>query len=206
VSVGYVAAGAAVKAKREQGFTLKEIFRHRLMRFSRFQSLLETATLDELNVTSFRSRVHLGVAGPNWLIAGEAACMMDPITANGVTAALRHAEESCGLILKYRKRNKLSLRARVSYGRRVAQLAGFFNSGVENLVYQPQVRNRLGMGGSAGAYISPAWGVNVLYARFKPNGLFSTMLLMFLTEFSRACQWILYRCCKSLSQSSVKAS
>jgi flavin-dependent dehydrogenase len=206
VSVGYVAAGAAVKAKREQGFTLKEIFRHRLMRFSRFQSLLETATLDELNVNSFRSRVHLGVAGPNWLIAGEAACMMDPITANGVTAALRHAEESCGLILKYRKRNKLSLRARVSYGRRVAQLAGFFNSGVENLVYQPQVRNRLGMGGSAGAYISPAWGVNVLYARFKPNGLFSTMLLMFLTEFSRACQWILYRCCKSLSQSSVKAS
>jgi menaquinone-9 beta-reductase len=206
VSVGYIAAGAAVKAKRDQGFTVKEIFRHKLMKFPRFESLLEMATLDDLNVTSFRSRVHLGVAGPNWLITGEAACMMDPITANGVTAALRHAEESSDLILKYRKRNKLSFRARISYGSRVAQLAGFFNSGVENLVYQPQVRNRLGMGGAAGTYISPAWGMNVLYARCKPNGLFSTMLLGFLMEFCRACQWILYRCCKLFSQSSVKVS
>jgi flavin-dependent dehydrogenase len=206
VSVGYIATGAAVKAKRDRGFTVKEIFRHKLTKFPRFESLLETATLDELNVTSFRSRVHLGVAGPNWLITGEAACMMDPITANGVTAALRQAEESCGLILKYRKRRKLSLRARISYSSRVAQLAGFFISGAENLVYQPQVRNRLGMGSSASTYISPAWGINALYAHCKPNGLFSTMLLGFLMEFSRACQWILYRCCKLFSQSSAKAS
>jgi flavin-dependent dehydrogenase len=206
VSVGYIATGAAVKAMREQGLSVKDIFRNRLTKFSRFESLLETATLDELNVTSFGSRVHRGVAGPNWLIAGEAACMMDPITANGVTAALRHAEESCGLILKYRKRGKLSLRARISYSSRIAQLAGFFNSGVENLVYQPQVRNRLGMGGSAGSYISPAWGMNVLYARLKPKRLFSTMLLGFLIECSRACQWILFQCCKLFSPSSVKAS
>jgi flavin-dependent dehydrogenase len=206
VSVGYIETGAAVKAKREQGYTVKDIFRNKLMKFPRFESLLETATLDELNVTSFRSRVHLGVAGPNWLIAGEAACMMDPITANGVTAAMRHAEESCNLILKYRKRGKLPLRARISYDSRVTQLAGFFNSGVENLVYQPQVRNRLGMGGAASTYISPAWGMNVFYARLKPEGLLSTMLFGFLTEFSRACQWILYRCCKLFSQTSVKAS
>jgi flavin-dependent dehydrogenase len=206
VSVGYVASGAAVKAQREQGLTVKEIFRQKLMKFPRFESILQTATLDDLNVTSFRSRVHLGAAGPNWLITGEAACMMDPITANGVTAALRHAEESSSLILKYRKRGKLPLRARISYSSRVAQLAGFFNSGVENLVYQPQVRNRLGMSGSAGTYISPAWGMNVLYARCKPNGLFLTMLLGILMEFSRACQWVLYRCCKLFSQSSVKVS
>jgi menaquinone-9 beta-reductase len=206
VSVGYIAAGAAVKSKREQGLTMKEIFRHQLMKFPRFESLLETATLDELSVTSFRSRVHRGVAGPNWLIVGEAACMMDPITANGVTAGLRHAEESSSLILKHGNRSRLPLSARISYGSRVAQLAGFFNSGVENLVYQPQVRNRLGMGASAGTYISPAWGMNVLYARFKPDGLFATMLLGFLMEFSRTCQWILYRCCKLFSNSSLKAS
>jgi menaquinone-9 beta-reductase len=205
-SVGYIATGSAVKAKREQGFTVNQIFRDRLMRFPRFESMLETATLEDLHVSSFRSRVHLGVAGPNWLITGEAACMMDPITANGVTAGLRHAEESSSLILKYCKRSKLPLRARISYGSRVVQLCGFFNSGVENLVYQPQVRNRLGMGGSAGTYISPAWGMNVLYARCKPEGLFSTMLLGFLMEFSRACQWILYRCCKLFSQFSVKAN
>jgi menaquinone-9 beta-reductase len=205
-SVGYIATGASVKAKRDQGFTAKEIFRQKLIKFPRFESLLETAALDDLNVTSFRSRVYLGVAGPNWLITGEAACMMDPITANGVTAALRHAEESSSLILKYRKRGKLPVRARISYSSRVAQLAGFFNIGVENLVYQPHVRNRLGMGRAAGTYITPAWVMNVLYARFKRHGLFSTMFLMFLTEFSRACQWILYRGCKLFSPSSAKAS
>ena len=126
---------------------------------------------------------------------------MDPITANGVTAALRHAEEACGLILKYGKRSKLPLGAGISYNSRIAQLADFFNSGVEDLVYQPQVRNRLGMGGAAGTSISPAWVVNAFYARSKPNGLFSTMLLGFLMEFPRACQWILYRCCKLFSPS-----
>jgi hypothetical protein len=48
--------------------------------------------------------------------------------------------------------------------------------------------------------------MNVLYARYKPEGLFSTMLLGFLMEFCRACQWILYRCCKLFSPSSVKVS
>jgi menaquinone-9 beta-reductase len=199
VSVGYIATAAAVKAAREQGFTVKEIFRRQLMKFPRFHSLLETASLDDVNVTSFRSRVHLGAAGPNWLIAGEAACMVDPITANGVTAALRHAQDSCELILKYRKRHKLPLRARISYSARVAQLACFFNSGVENLVYEPPVRAHLGMAVAAGAYISPAWVMNVLYARCKPEGLLSTVLFGSLLEFLRVCQWILYRCCKLFS-------
>ena len=206
VSVGYIATGAAVKAQRDQGLSVKEIFRQKLLRFPRFEALLETAALDDLNVTSFRSRVHLGVAGPNWLITGEAACMMDPITANGVTAALRHAEESSNLILKYRKRSELPLGARISYNSRVAQLARFFNSGVENLVYQPQARNRLGMGRAASAYISPAWLINALYARFKRHGLFSSMLLTILMELTRACQWILYWCCKLFSPNSASAN
>jgi menaquinone-9 beta-reductase len=199
VSVGYIATGAAVKARREQGLTVKDIFRQQLIKFPRLESLLAASTLDDVNVTSFRSRVHLGAAGPNWLIAGEAACMVDPITANGVTAALRHAQESSDLILKYRKRRKLPPRARISYSARVAQLACFFNSGVENLVYQPPVRTHLGMAAAAAAYISPAWGMNVLYARCQPEGLFSTILLGSLLGFLRACQWLLYRCCKLFS-------
>ena len=39
--------------------------------------------------------------------------MVDPITANGVTAALRHATEASGLILKYRKRGALPLLAQI---------------------------------------------------------------------------------------------
>jgi flavin-dependent dehydrogenase len=88
VSVGYIATGAAIKAKRERRFSVEDIFRQQLMKFPRFEPLLREAVLNPTNVTSFQSRVHKEVAGPNWLIAGEAAAMVDPITANGVTAAL----------------------------------------------------------------------------------------------------------------------
>ena len=97
-------------------------------------------------MTSFRCRVHMGVAGSNWLIAGEAASMVDPITSNGVTAALRQAAEASSLILKFRTRGRLPWAARVSYSSRVLQLAKFFNSGIEKIVYEPWVRNRMASG------------------------------------------------------------
>ena len=94
VSVGYVTTGLATKAKREQGLSVEEIFRQQLMKFPRFEALLREVPLNSPSVTSFRSRAYAGVAGTNWLITGEAASMVDPITANGVTAALRHASRS----------------------------------------------------------------------------------------------------------------
>src|SRR5262249_54430379 len=142
---GYISAGAAIKAKREQGLSVEEIFRQYLMRFPRFEALLEPGSVGEINVTSFRCRVHLGVAGPNWLIAGEAASMVDPITSNGVTAALRHAAEASELILKFRGRGQLPRRARLAYSSRILQMAKFFNGGIEKIVYEPPVRNRLGL-------------------------------------------------------------
>jgi flavin-dependent dehydrogenase len=200
VSVGYVTTGAAMKAQREKGLAVEEIFRQQLKKFPRFEPLLRSVPLDALNVTSFRSRVHIGVTGPNWLIVGEAASMVDPITANGVTAALRHAAEASHLILKHRKRGKLPLSARISYNSRVMQLARFFNSGIENVVYQPPIRNRIGLRHSGTVYISPAWGINLLYARMNPRGILSTYLFAVFLGFFRATEWIFYRLCKLTSQ------
>jgi menaquinone-9 beta-reductase len=200
VSIGYVTTGEAMKAKREKGLSVEEIFRQQLMKFPRFQSLLPSVTADALNVTSFRSRVHIGVTGPNWLIVGEAAAMVDPITANGVTAALRHAAEASHLILKHRKSGKLPLRSRVSYNNRVLQLAKFFNSGIENVVYQPPIRNRIGLRHSGTVYISPAWGMNVVYARMRPRGILSTFIFTAFLGFFRAIEWMFYQLCKLFSQ------
>jgi menaquinone-9 beta-reductase len=205
VSVGYVTSGEAMKAKRAQGLPVEDIFRQHLMRFPRFEQLLRAGATSAPNVTSFRSRVHTGVAGPNWLIAGEAASMVDPITANGVTAALRHAAESSGLILKHRKRGKLPLSARICYSSRVLQLARFFNSGIENVVYQPPVRNRIGLRHSGTIYISPAWTLNLVYARLKPTGILSTFFFGLILSFFRSGEWILYRLCKLWSQPAGRA-
>jgi flavin-dependent dehydrogenase len=199
VSVGYIATGAAVKARRDRGSSVEEIFRQQLLKFPRFEPLLREGVLNPTSVTSFRSRAQIGVAGPNWLIAGEAAAMVDPITSNGVTAALRHAAEASSLILKYRSRGTLPLRARASYSGRILQMAKFFNGGIEKIVYEPPVRSRIGLASSGTVYTSPAWSMNVVYARTKPRGVVATFLLGLLLGAFRASAWILYQLCKRLT-------
>jgi menaquinone-9 beta-reductase len=198
VSVGFVTTGAAIKAKREQGFSVDEIFREQLKKFPRFESLQAEGALGPCNVTSFRCRVYAGVAGPNWLIAGEAASMVDPITANGVTAALRQAAEASSLILKYFRRGELPARARRAYNARVLHLAKFFNGGIEKIVYEPTVRNRIGLLRAGMSYTSPAWSMNAVYARLKPVGLFSTYLFAGFLAIFRASAFLLHQVCMRL--------
>jgi menaquinone-9 beta-reductase len=205
VSVGFVTTGAAMKAFRERGLGVEDIFRQQLMKYPRFDALLQAGALGPCNVTAFRSRVYDGVAGPNWFVAGEAASMLDPITANGVTAALRHAAEASALILKYRYRGTLPLRARISYNRRILQMAKFFNIGIEKILYEPAVRNRLGARSSGTVYTTPAWSMNLVYARLKPTGILKTYLLGFGLGFWRACAWIFSECCKRLPASAESA-
>lgn len=205
VSVGYVTTGAATKNKRERGLSVEEIFRQQLIKFPRFEPLLQAGAQSALNVISYQCRVHAGVAGPNWLIAGEAASMVDPITANGVTAALRHAAEASELILRHRKRGALPLRARFLYSSRIAQMAKFFNGGIEKIVYEPSVRNRISVGSAGTVYTSPAWSMNAVYARLRPRGIFSTFFLNSLLGFFRASAWIFYHYCKRLTSATEVA-
>jgi hypothetical protein len=189
-----------MKAQRARGLSIDDILRQQLMKFPRFEPMLRSGALSDTNVTSFRCRIHLGVAGTNWLIAGEAASMVDPITANGVTAALRHAAEASSLILKFRRRGELPLRARICYSSRILQLAKFFNGGIEKIVYEPAVRNRIGLGTSGTVYTSPAWSMNVVYARLNPSGMLSTLLFNSLLAIFRASAWLLYQFCNRLRE------
>lgn len=193
VSVGVVTTGVLMKAKRDQGLIVDEVYEQELAKFPRFGPLLQAGAIGGMNVTSFKCRVYLRTAGPNWLICGEAASMVDPITSNGVTAALRHAAEASSLILKYRTKGKLPLRTRICYSSRVVQMAKFFNSGIEKIVYEPPVRNRIGLQKAGEVYTSPAWSMNVVYARLKPGGMFSTLLLNSMLGVFRLSAWVLYR-------------
>jgi flavin-dependent dehydrogenase len=53
VSVGYTTTGAAIKAKREEGFSVDEIYREQLMKFPHFELLLRHGAVNPINVTSF---------------------------------------------------------------------------------------------------------------------------------------------------------
>lgn len=193
VGVGVVTTGERMKAKREQGLAVDEIYRQELAKFSRFEPLLAAGSVSGTNVTSFKCRVHRGVAGPNWLICGEAASMVDPITSNGVTAALRHAAEASKLILKYRHSGKLPLLARLCYSSRILHMARFFNSGIEKMVYEPPVRNLIGLQKAGEVYTTPAWSMNVVYARLKPFGVLRTLLLDSILDTFRLSAWLFQR-------------
>jgi len=193
VGVGVVTTGEWMKDKREQGLTVDAIYRQELAKFPRFEPLLAAGATSEMNVASFTSRVHLDVAGPNWMICGEAASMVDPITSNGVTAALRHAAEASDLILRYRTRGSIPWGASVCYSSRILHMAEFFNSGIEKIVYEPPVRNGIGLPKAGKVYTGPAWSMNVVYAWLKPSGVFSTLLLNFILDTFRMSAWLLYQ-------------
>ena len=192
VSVGVVTTGALMKAKRDQGLTVDEIYQQELAKFPRFAPLQQAKAIGGMNVTSFKCRVYLRTAGPNWLICGEAGSMVDPITSNGVTAALRHAAEASSLILKFRSKGSLPWRTRICYSSRIVNMAKFFNGGIEKIVYEPPVRNRIGLQKAGTVYTSPAWSMNVVYARLKPGGIFSTVLLNSILGTFRLGAWVMY--------------
>jgi flavin-dependent dehydrogenase len=205
VSVGYVTTGVAIKAKRERGLSVDEIFQEQLKKHPHFEPMLTAGSLGPLNVTSFRCRAHKGVAGPNWLIAGEAASMVDPITANGVTAALRHATEAASLILKFRKRGEVPALSRALYSCRILQLAKFFNSGIERIIYEPSVRNYIGLQRAGAVYTGPAWTMNLVYNRLRPRGMVSTFLFNSLIGFFRSGAWVLQQFCRQFRNASHTA-
>jgi len=196
ISVGYVTSGDEMKAKRQQGRSVEDIYREELERFPRFGELLQEAETLSPFVTSFRCSVHGNVAGPNWLMVGESASMVDPMTSNGVTAALRHASEAAALLIRYRDRERLPPLATAMYSKRMEGLAKFFNCGIERVVYDWPIRRRIGALTAGDVYTIPAWSLNTVYARMRPRGVFTTLLFAGLLNLCRVAAFVFHRFCK----------
>jgi menaquinone-9 beta-reductase len=196
ISVGYVSTGDAIKAMRQQGLSIEEIFCTQLNRFPRFARLLQASDPTTPHVTSFRCRVHSKVAGPNWVVIGEAAAMVDPMTSNGVTAALRHAAEASRLLIDARHKARIPSLAAAMYSRRVESMARFFNGGIEKVIYDWPIRNRIGVGNAGDVYTVPAWTMNAIYARVRPRGLFSTVIFDVALSLFRAAAALFHTICR----------
>jgi flavin-dependent dehydrogenase len=197
LSIGFVAPAETVKALRASGQSVQNILRTQLDRFPRFRDHIRSMPDLSTSVTSYRCRVHRHIFGPNWLVAGEAAAMVDPMTSNGVTAALRHASEAAALIARYRHRTRLPWIAAALYSRRVQDLARFFNCGIEKVIYDHPIRNRIGVTTAGDVYTIPAWSLNHVYARVSPRGVISSMFFWLLLGTFRAAASLLHAFCKS---------
>jgi flavin-dependent dehydrogenase len=198
ISVGYVLEGKRVKAARQRGLTTDDILKERLKSIPRFNELVEDGD-EQPAVTSFECRTYKVASGANWVIAGEAASMVDPMTSNGVTSALRHARESAELIIRYRQRHQLPWLARICYNRRVRALGLFFNSTIEKIIYDWPIRDRIGLPLSGDVYTVPAWLSNLLYTRTHPKGPIGTLLLTAMLDAVRAGFWAFHCICRYCS-------
>jgi flavin-dependent dehydrogenase len=200
ISVGYVASGEAIAEKRRRGMSLQDIFREQLGNFAELSQLAQSPNANSPRITSFRCQSHGKTSGPNWLVIGESAAMVDPMTSNGVTAALRHAEEASRIIVRGRNRRQLPWLSRSLYSRRVLYMANFFNSGIENVVFDWPIRNRIGPLRAGDVYTIPAWSINNIYSRIRPSGVTSTLLFgMFLAALRFAMNLFYWFCARSRS-------
>jgi flavin-dependent dehydrogenase len=192
-SIGYIAPGSTVKAQRAHGLKNPDLLLKQMQKFARLNSLAEAAPPERVASTSFLCRTYRKVCGPNWIIIGEAASQSDPITGNGVTAALRHAEEASALICRYRHRESIPVLARTAYNLRVSEMGRYFNSLIEKLFYQSPLRTRLGFFGVGRAYTVPAWLMNLLYSRMRPKRLLGTVIFCSALVTIRAAAWGLFQ-------------
>lgn len=207
VSVGYVSTGDVIKEKRQQGMSIEEIFERQLRLFPELGKLLQPSHTLSLRTTSYRCRAYSKISGPNWLVIGESAAMVDPMTSNGVTAALRHALEASTLIARYRNRKQLPWLLRTMYNRRVFNMARFFNSGIEKVIYDWPIRNRIGALLAGDVYTIPAWSINNIYSRLQPLGVVSTLLFgLFLATLRWAMSLFYWFCRRSRTNSPVCAT
>jgi flavin-dependent dehydrogenase len=191
-SIGYIAPGSKVKLQRAHGLKNSDLLSKQMQKFGRLSALANDAPPERVAVTSFLCRTYMGVCGTNWIIIGEAASQSDPITGNGVTAALRHAAEASTLINRYKHRQSIPVLARTAYNLRVSGVGRYFNSLIEKLFYESPVRIRLGLFGTARAYTVPAWLTNLVYSRVRPRRLFGTMVFCFALVTIRAMAWGLF--------------
>jgi flavin-dependent dehydrogenase len=171
VSLGWVLDAATVAAAKRQGRELRDLLAGHLARFPRPAALLGSQPDFELHCTSFTPYSSRHACGPNWLLAGEAAAVPDPLTSNGVTAALRHARLAARSVLTARRRGRRQLGPlqRWVYDESVRSMAGAFNHAIEMAVYRNPVRWGLGTVAALRLYTTFGYLANAFHTRFDPR-------------------------------------
>lgn len=199
-SIGFVLSGQVMKSKRARGMTNAQIYQEALQGFPRLQEAADTQAAGRPCSTSFRCRTYRDTCGPNWMIVGEAASQSDPITGNGVTAALRHAAEASAMVLRFRDRRRIPLNARRAYSLRVLAMGRFFNCLIEKMFYQQALRARIGVFAVARAYTVPAWLTNLVYSRTEPRRFSESVAFASVLASLRAAAWFTERAGTSLGR------
>ena len=167
-SVGVVMALSRFHSLRRMGKSTTEMLVDELARFLRFGDITASC-LETVRTRSYQPFVSARVTGANWLMLGDAAAFVDPLTSIGVTSAMRHASEAARLIGDNPHSPARARQGLREYDRRVRDVASLYNIGIESLMYRPLLRRAFGIRWASRAYVTLGYGTNSLYARLKPS-------------------------------------
>ena len=186
LSVGCIMAADQFRRLCPSGAEVSKVLFEELAKHARFRGLLHEQPNPEVLRCSYRSYVSRRVCGPNWFVAGESASLPDPLTANGVTAAFRHARDAAELIVHADTRRSLTPRERATYTRSVRMMGEAFNHSIETSIYDWPVRWGLGVLAAEKVYTAFSYPVNALYSKFHPRTRVSVALFGVLVGGVRA--------------------
>jgi FADH2-dependent halogenase/halogenation protein CepH len=164
LSVGAVMAADAFRNQRQRRGTPASIFEDALARFPTCERFAGVDWRD-MRSRTYRGYVSDRVCGPNWLLAGEAACFVDPLTSIGVTSAMRHGCEAAEAIIEATRHPERASGLLERYERRATGMARLYNEGVELLLYDERVRRSLGARWAVRAYVTMGYATTSLYGR-----------------------------------------
>ncbi len=154
---------------RAGGAMPREIFGHELGAIHRLRGLIDDHPHAELHATSYTPYRHHRVVGPNWILVGDAAAMVDPLTSNGVTSALRHSARATELVSAALDRGHLRSRDRWGYEHGPPTMVATLEAAIESFLYRPAIRRRLGLRWAVNLYAATGVITNSLYAKLRPT-------------------------------------
>jgi flavin-dependent dehydrogenase len=177
-SVGVTMPATELKRRLAGTGDVERVVREELRRHRRFDELLlaNEAPL-QVHTRSVQCYVHRRTSGPNWLLVGEAAALVDPLTSNGFTFALRFGSHASELIARSLDRPELPKSDRRIYDSCLQQIAHAFNAHIERALYGPSLRKKLGLYRATWVYVVFGFFANAFYQRLRPRGPVSALVL-----------------------------
>lgn len=166
---------------RRCGRKPQEIMRRELSRHPDLQDLLPICDLSRVESRTYQPYVVDRTVGANWLMVGEAAAFVDPLTSFGVTAALRNGIEAATLIGRSYTTAGTTAADLLAYDRRVRNVGDLYNRAINQLLYSASVRDALGLRWAARSYVVLGYVTNSMYSKImrpeKPGEHRLSMLL-----------------------------
>ena len=186
-SVGVAMSLQHFHALRPDGEPFAQVLAAALAEFPGLRSIA-VGRLGRVRSRRYRPYVSDRMVGANWLLIGEAAAFVDPLTSIGVTSAIRHGSEAARLIMQYPQASPEAHRRLAAYDRRVRDVAGLYHLAVEELLYDGKLRLRLGMRWASRSYVPLGYLTTSTYTRLNPTTPHRFAALAVVLAFFRA--WV----------------